>query len=177
MISEKSAQKLANEVKQEDGLLFGCLLDKKGGGQLCDWETSEEWTEADRPFWLHLDNESARAEEWLREKSGVPDAVVESLLMKESRPSSAVIEGGLLVILRGVNLNEGSEPEDMVAIRMWVEENRIITVRYERLMTPREVLAEILGSRGTLIDTSSVFVALAKRLHHKRIGDLAVSQR
>ena len=167
MAGQISARDMANNVKAEDGLLFGCLLDKKGGGTICDWETSGQWTDVDRPFWLHLDNESSRAEQWLREESGIPEAVVESLLMKESRPSSAVIDDGLLVILRGVNYNEGSEPEDMVAIRMWVEETRIITVRYERLMTPREVLADVLGNKGNLTDTPSLFVALAERLTGK----------
>lgn len=144
--------------------MFGCLLDRQGGGHLVDWSTAEQWTEKDRPFWLHLDNESDRAANWLRERSGIPAAVAETLLAKESRPRSMRVGEGLLTILRGVNLNPGAELEDLVAIRMWVEANRIVTVRYERLMTPREVLADILGGDCGLNDAPSLFVALAERL-------------
>jgi len=153
-----------HDIPVEDGLLFGCLLDGRGGGRLCDWSTAEQWTEKDRPFWLHLDNESARAAAWLRTRSNIPPAVAETLLAKESRPRSMRIGSGLLTILRGVNFSPGAEPEDLVAIRMWVEANRIVTVRYERLVTPREVLADVLGGDCGLTDAPALFVALAERL-------------
>lgn len=163
----------AHAVEPEDGLLFACTLNGSGGGSLSNWSEIESWTTDDSAIWLHLDNDSPRAEKWLKEKSGVPDSVVGALLAKESRPRSLRVDDGLLVILRGVNLNEGAEPEDMVAVRMWVEPHRIITVRYEKLLTPRDVLAEILSGRHGPETAPKVFVALAERLS-LRINDVII---
>jgi zinc transporter len=41
---------------------------------------------------------------------------------------------GMLLILRGVNLNPGMDPEDMISIRFWIDANRIITLRHRRVM-------------------------------------------
>lgn len=163
----------AHDIEAEDGLLFGCMLNGTGGGQLCDWFEAERWTPADGPIWMHLDNDSPRAENWLRESSGIPASVIGALLARESRPRSLRVDDGLLVILRGVNLNEGAQPEDMVAIRLWVEQNRIITVRYERLMTPREVLDDILAGRHGPENASRLFVMLAEKLSLK-VNDVII---
>ena len=36
---------------------------------------------------------------------------------------------GVLLILRGVNLNENVSPEDMVSIRLWNDPHRIILLQ------------------------------------------------
>ncbi|MEH6700859.1 zinc transporter ZntB [Parasphingorhabdus sp.] len=162
-----------HDIEPEDGLLFGCILDGKGGGKLCNWAEIEATDTANAPLWLHLDNVSDRAETWLREKSGIPAPVVGALLAKESRPRSLRVDDGLLVILRGVNLNEGAEPEDMVALRMWVEPTRIITVRYERMMTPRDVLSDIIDGGHGVATTPDLFVALSERMSLK-INDVII---
>ena len=163
----------AYTVEPEDGLLFGCALDGEGGGHLRDWAEIEKWDSGGPPLWMHLDNDSERAKNWLNDKSGVPASVVSALLAKESRPRSLRVDDGLLVILRGVNLNEGADPEDMVAIRMWVEPNRIITVRYEKLLTPRDVLADLIDSRHGPESTADLFVALSEKLSLK-INDVII---
>lgn len=163
----------AHDVEPEDGLLFGCILDGSGSGRLCNWAEAENWLPDGETIWLHLDKDSPHSQKWLQEKSAIPASVVGALMAKESRPRSLRVEEGLLVILRGVNLNEGSEPEDMVAVRMWVEPNRIITVRYERLLTPRDVLADILSGRHGAKSAPQLFVALAERLSLK-INDVII---
>lgn len=173
MTDAPEIQSRVHDIEPEDGLLFGCILDGKGGGRLCDWAEVEATDTEISPLWLHLDNVSERAEIWLREKSGIPAPVVGALLAKESRPRSLRVDDGLLVILRGVNLNEGAEPEDMVALRMWVEPKRIITVRYERLMTPRDVLSDIIDGGHGAATTADLFVALSERLSLK-INDVII---
>ena len=162
-----------HDIQPVDGLLFGCILDGKGSGSLCDWAAVEARDAGSPPIWLHLDNISSRAEIWLREKSGIPAPVASALLAKESRPRSMRVDDGMLVILRGVNLNDGAEPEDMVAIRMWVEPDRIITVRYERLLTPRDILADIIEGGHGPHSVPELFVALAERMSLK-INDVII---
>ncbi len=87
------------------------------------------------PLWVHLDRTKARAQRWLREDSGLDSIVVESLLAEETRPRVQEFGDGLLVILRGINANPGAEPDELIAIRMWLEPARIITLRQFRFRT------------------------------------------
>ena len=48
--------------------------------------------------------------------------IVEALLTEETRHRTAALGGGLLITLRGVNLNPHSDPEDMISIRVWIDE-------------------------------------------------------
>ena len=63
-------------------------------------------------------------------------------------------------ILRGVNLNPGEEPEDMVSIRVWIESSRVISLRRQaiamrRFLAPqREALSRLVGERAAWLDES-----------------------
>ena len=64
---------------------------------------------------------------------------------------------GFLVNLRGVNANPGSEPEDMISLRCWVEPRRLITARARRLMAVNELRGEIAAGRGPVDDMDCLF--------------------
>jgi len=51
---------------------------------------------------------------------------------QDTRPRFITAQEGFLLILRGVNCNPGSDPDDMVVLRMSFEENRIITIWHNR---------------------------------------------
>ncbi|NDH42103.1 MAG: zinc transporter ZntB, partial [Gammaproteobacteria bacterium] len=72
-----------------------------------------------KPAWVHLSARSASARQWLAQDAELPDStLVDALLAEDTRPRMLPRESGLLLILRGVNLNENAEPEDMVSIRI-----------------------------------------------------------
>lgn len=104
-------------------------------------ETRAAATDADRPIWVHLDRTKPRASRWVREQSGVAEIVGDALLAEETRPRAVERDGGLLVILRGVNLNQGAEPDELIVIRMWFERGRAVTLRQSRFMTVRRLRA------------------------------------
>lgn len=87
------------------------------------------------PLWIHLDRTCAHAQRWLRTEAGLDPIVAESLLAEETRPRAQEYGEGLLVILRGINANPGAEPDDLIAIRLWLEPSRIITLRQFRFRT------------------------------------------
>ena len=120
---------------ENDGLLQAFLFDGKGGGRDLGWEEVNSWTADQGPIWIHLSYTSENAITWLQEKSGIESFIAEALVSEETRPRSTVIGKGLLLNLRGVNLNPGADYEDMVSLRMWAEENRIITTRKRRLLS------------------------------------------
>jgi len=123
-----------------DGLVAAYALSTPP--QPLTWERVERG-DLDAPAWMHLDRSSNRAREWLRSRSGLDTLVVEALLADETRPRVAPFGDGVLVILRGVNANAGADPEDMVALRVWIEPKRLITMRTRRLMAAQDVREEI----------------------------------
>ncbi|MGD2064625.1 MAG: zinc transporter ZntB [Nitrospirota bacterium] len=133
------------------GGAFAYRLDGVGGGQQVGGDGAAgiaPGAPQDGLLWLQLDHQVPAARQWLAEESGVAEVVAEALLADETRPRSVPIGDGLLVILRGVNLNAGSEPEDMVSVRMWIEEQRIITLRHRPVRAIQEVRESLEAGQG-----------------------------
>ena len=82
--------------------------------KLSDAEVAQ-WTPGDGLLWVDLNLTNRRARKWLTEKSGIDGNVSSILLAEETRPRSLAIENGLVVIMRGINMNPGATPDDMVA--------------------------------------------------------------
>jgi zinc transporter len=85
--------------------------------------------------WTHLDITNPDAGRRLREDMGISRQVADALLEADTRPRVTSFDEGLLVILRGVNLNPASEVEDMISVRIWLEQDRVITTSRRRLRT------------------------------------------
>lgn len=65
--------------------------------------------------------------QWLDEYPGLNNLFKEQLLKVETRPVFYQDEESILLCLRGVNLNAGADPEDMISIRLWINNNTVIT--------------------------------------------------
>lgn len=147
----------------DTGLICAYLLDGNGGGEPLDWERLANWGPGQGNVWIHLDHADETVRQWIRQSSGLDEAVANILLARETRPRSLDLSHGFLVLLRGVNLNPGQSPEDMVSIRMWVEPSRIITLRHRKLVAVDELRSLIDGGEGP-IDAAGVFTVLASLL-------------
>jgi zinc transporter len=88
--------------------------------------------------------------------------VVDALLADETRPRIAPFGNGLMLILRGVNPNAGADPDDMVALRVWIEPKRLITMRTRRLMAAQDVRDEIDAGKAP----TTVVETLVRLIHH-----------
>lgn len=127
-------------MTDSDGLLFAYLLDGKGGGREIGWPAIRDWQPEDGVLWVHLDRTGDQATRWVTDETGIDRATAETLLMPvANRPRVQRIGDGLLVVLRGINLNEGNEPDDMVGVHLWIESQRIISLRRRRLMAGTEI--------------------------------------
>ena len=128
------------------------------------------WTPADGVLWVHLDYKEPDVQSWIREHSGVDELVAEALLAEETRPRAVSVDDGLLVALRGVNLNPDTDPEDMVAVRIWVEADRVISTRRRRLLSVQRLVEGFERGRGPKT-SGDVLIQLAQRLT-ERIGEV-----
>ena len=131
-----------------DGLIQAYILDGKGGGRQVGWEDINSWQPELDLLWVHLDYSFPEVQKWLAEKSGLDEVISEALTEEDSRPRCTLFREGLLLGLRGVNMNPGSDPEDMVGIRIWFENNRIISTRRRRLLTIADIQATIEQGNG-----------------------------
>lgn len=131
-----------------NGLVFAFVLDGHGGGTQLDLDGVKTWTPQAGPLWVHLDYTASASRDWLRTGSGIYPVMVEALTAEETRPRSLVHKGGMLVILRGVNLNPGTDPEDMVSLRFWIDSTRIVTLRHRRVMATNDLRQAVEEGRG-----------------------------
>lgn len=99
-------------------------------------------------IWIHLERTQQAVKEWVRHEAGLDPLVSEALLAEETRPRSLSIGEGLLVILRGVNLNPGAAPEDMISVRMWIDSQRILTLRFPRLQPIDDIRVSLHEGKG-----------------------------
>lgn len=141
-----------------------CLkLDGNGGATPCERE--DMLSQSDAGFvWLHThigDNESR---DWLADNTEMDTQTIDALFENETRPRSYITDDGLLVVLRGVNTNPGEDPEDMVAIRMWIQKDRVISTRRRRLLAVTDMRTDIANGVGPI--TSG-------ELLHRLVGRLA----
>jgi zinc transporter len=157
-------------MNENDGLIFAYILNGRGGGQALDWDGVRAWSAEKGIVWLHLDYANGRAQGWLSENSGLSAIMAESLLAEDTRPRCLLSEEGLLLILRGVNCNPGSDPEDMVSLRMLFAKDRIITMRHRRVMAIDEVNSAITSGRGPT--SSADFLIFVCRRITDRMADV-----
>jgi zinc transporter len=135
-------------MNEHDGLYRAWRLDGKGGGQSLDWQGIEDHHAGNGLLWVDLDFSDPRAKRWLRQDAAIPDLAVEKLLAGETRPNTQTFNNGLLIILRGVNLNSGQAVEDMISVRIWIDQNRIITCRQRELQSMHSLENRISEGEG-----------------------------
>jgi len=151
-------------MTQATGLIAAYIFDGNGGGRSIGWEDIKNWSSDDGILWLHMDYTASKVRDWVLEESGVSNIVSEVLLEEETRPRSVSLKNGLLVTLRGVNMNPSADPEDMVSIRMWIEKDRIISTRHRRLLSIDDIRRKIDSDQGPrtagefLVDISECMV-------------------
>ncbi len=152
----------------------GLVLATRLPGRAADFDASTRlgWERLGEPgdgaLWVNLDRTRERAQRWLREEAGVERLVAESLLAEETRPRAQVFGEGLLVILRGINMNPGAEPDEMISIRMWIEPGRVITLRQFRFKTIAAIREQ--AQQGRAPATPGAFLAAVACGLSERMG-------
>lgn len=134
------------------------------------WELMLE----DGARWHHLRADVPGAHKYLSQL-GLDNWLVDALTAPETRPRSLSHEGGTLLVLRGVNANPGSDPEDMVSLRLWFSKELVITVRRKgrRLLSIQDVREMVDSGKGPK-SAGGFVAALCERLTD-RIGDFVDS--
>jgi len=146
-----------------DGLVAAFLLDGAGGGRPLDFGAVRRWRPGDGLLWVHMDLTVPATAVWMAGEGALDPLVAEALLQLETRPRGVALRDGLLIVLRGVNMNPGADPEDMVSMRMWLTPERIVTTRRRRLLSVDDTRQAISDGRGP-VSTGDFLVTMADRM-------------
>lgn len=106
--------------------------------------------------WVHFDLAQAGGADWIADQAGA--LVSEALTREDTRPRAVAHETGLIIILRGVNLNPDADPDDMVSLRLWITESLVISTRIRRLMAVSN-LADHLRAGGDAPPSPGALIA------------------
>lgn len=111
--------------------------------------------------WWHYDLSDPALADWCAKH--LAEIPAQALLQPETRPRCDTYEDGLILNLRGINLNAGQPSDQMVSVRMWVAKDVIITVRVRKVFALDDLRQAML--EGTTPPTPGAFVeALIERL-------------
>jgi len=159
-------------MSSESNQPFICafVLDGHGTGRAVDVAGVDNWSPDDGVLWVHLDVLNPAARQWLKDRTDVDDVIGDALLAGETRPRAVPETDGLLLVLRGVNTNPGADPDDMVSIRVWINENQIVSSRRRRLLAIEDIRGSLESGRGPS-SPGGFIVSLVERLAD-RIGDV-----
>ena len=118
------------QAQENNGLLFALLLDGRGGARHLTFEKAQNWTPEQGILWMHMDLQAPETKEFLERKSGINPLALESLTEEEEdRPRCVSFGNKLMLFLHAINLNPGEEPDDMISLRIWCENDRMISLR------------------------------------------------
>jgi len=98
--------------------------------------------------WVHVDGASEAGRAWLA-AAGLDRHEIEALLAEETRPRCTLHEDIALMNLRGVNLNPGAEPEDMISVRLFVSARMMISVQMRTLQALVDLMSALDRGQGS----------------------------
>lgn len=97
--------------------------------------------------WVNVDFASPAGRAWL-EQSGLDPIAREALTAEETRPRCTLHGEMVLMSLRGVNLNPGAEPEDMVSLRLCVMPGQVVSAHRRPLSALDDVMEGVRNGHG-----------------------------
>lgn len=130
-----------------DGFIYSLVLSGARAGSTLTPEELENWDPNDGLIWIHLRYRHKKARHWVL-NSGLNKVESDALLAQDTRPRAVLAGEGVLLDLRGVNLNPNSAPEDMVAVRIYADKQRIISTCDRELLSVKDVAELIMEGAG-----------------------------
>ena len=110
----------------DTGFIYCLLLSGPNAGQSITPSELNQWQPEDGLLWVHLRYSDEEAKQWVIDAQ-LPQTETDTLLAEHTRPRSLSSQDGVLMVLRGINSNPNSSPEDMVSMRIFAQQFRIVS--------------------------------------------------
>ena len=165
--------------------VFAWMLDGRGGVK--PLENTDVIDEA-HPCWLHLNYVHHESAQWLATTPLLPNNVRDALAGESTRPRVSRLGEGTLITLRCINGSTDERPDQLVAMRVYMDGRLIVSTRQRKVLALDDVVSDLEEGTGptdcggwlvdvcdALTDHSSEFI---EQLHDKIIdlGDNLLDQ-
>lgn len=130
-------------------------------GKISEIDPRAIWEYEDSRFvWLHV--QGVDPDGYIDLPSFVPDLAANALLASETRPRCDPMLDGALINLRGTGVGLTADSDQLISIRVWVEANRVTSVKRKPLAALGKVEAAMRG--GEITDGGDFVAALAQAI-------------
>lgn len=102
------------------------IFDGKGGGKLMDEAEAVSLNDKECCFWQNLDYKNPETYKLLVDGYGFDATIAEALCDEETRPRYFKTGDGIVIILRSLNMNRNSDIDDMISLRIWIDEKKLL---------------------------------------------------
>lgn len=119
--------------------------------------------------WYHFQRDAPGLTEWLTQ-AGIPEPIIDAVLEEDTRPRFQRFHNGFMLLLRGVNLNSGEQPEDMLSLRLLYYKGALYSFRKRPFLAIAQ-LREQLQQRTGPESLNDFIVALIEQIN-LRIEDV-----
>jgi zinc transporter len=174
-------------MSQLAGLIHAVQLDGNGGAIKLNEQQVIEQITAPKPtvgvipvpangtsaMWLHFDLNQLDTLQ-LQSLFGLTLSTIEMLCAIDTRPRCVDTHNGVMLNLRGINVNPGEEPDDMVSLRILCQPHLFISIRRRKIYSVAETFSSLEEGKGPHA-LDELLASLAKRLTHRMsnvIGEL-----
>lgn len=128
-------------------LITAWIFDGQGGGT----EVSLQNLPSDytgKLIWLHLDRTHGDARDILHQVATINEEAENRLFAETTRPRCEPFDKGYLINLRGVNINPGTDPVDMISARIWIDDNVIVSLRRQPMKVFQNIREKLQAGTG-----------------------------
>lgn len=133
-----------SEVNVPDAV-FAWLLDGKGGvKRLQDSDTIDKAN----PCWLHLNYTHGDSARWLQNTPLLPNVVRDALAGDSMRPRVTRMGDGTLITLRCINGSTDERPDQLVAMRVYMDERMIVSTRQRKVLALDDIVKDLEEGTG-----------------------------
>lgn len=143
--SGDDVERIASKALKVSDAIISCQLDGKGGMLPIN---DKDVIHCDQPCWLHLNYTHRESADWLLSTPLIPDAVRDALSGDSLRPRVSRLGDGTMITLRSVNLNSESRPDQLVVIRVFINDKLIVSTRQRKVFAIDEVLTDLQNGNG-----------------------------
>ena len=127
--------------------------------------TNDDTVKSRPGCWFHFQRDVEGINEWLK-AADIPESIIDAMLEEDTRPRFQRLKDGFVLLLRGVNLNEGAQPEDMMSLRILYYKETVYTFRKHHFKAVAHIRDDLQNQQGPE-SLNDFLVHLVEQLNQK----------
>ncbi len=127
--------------------------------------TNDDTVKSRPGCWFHFQRDVEGINEWLK-AADIPEPIIDAMLEEDTRPRFQRLKDGFVLLLRGVNLNEGAQPEDMMSLRILYYKDTVYTFRKHHFKAVAHIRDDLQNQQGPE-SLNDFLVHLVEQLNQK----------